>query len=122
VLWYLLHDNAPAHSSGVVSEIFCEMTDPRVIPSTLLSRSDARRLSFISYIKNLMKWARFQVVPPILQIVTREIMALQERASSVFDSLYGRNKRCAKVGVAILSKKTNKTNSVAFSPQANYTD
>jgi hypothetical protein len=29
--WYLLHDNAPAHSSGVVSEFLA-----RVIPSTLL--------------------------------------------------------------------------------------
>jgi hypothetical protein len=33
--WYLLHDNAPAHSSGVL-RIFGETRDPRVIPSTLL--------------------------------------------------------------------------------------
>jgi hypothetical protein len=33
--WYLLHDNALAHSSGFVSE-FGEMRDPRAIISTLL--------------------------------------------------------------------------------------
>jgi hypothetical protein len=33
--WYILHDNAPAHSSGC-HLVFGETRDPRVIPSILL--------------------------------------------------------------------------------------
>jgi hypothetical protein len=34
--WYLLHDNALAHSSGFVSRVFGEKMDSRVIPFILL--------------------------------------------------------------------------------------
>jgi hypothetical protein len=34
--WYLLHENAPAHSSVFSSRVLGETRDPRVIPSTLL--------------------------------------------------------------------------------------
>jgi hypothetical protein len=34
---YILHDNAPVHSSGAVSHSFGEITDPSVIPSNLLT-------------------------------------------------------------------------------------
>jgi hypothetical protein len=34
--WYLLHDNAQAHSSRRFLRVLGETRDPRVIPSTLL--------------------------------------------------------------------------------------
>jgi hypothetical protein len=92
--WYHLHDNAPAHSSGFVSEFLAKRGIPcyPLQPTPLIYH----RLILFPKLKVAMKGTRFEAVLSIQQIVTRELKAIREEAFyRVFDSLYERYKVCA---------------------------
>jgi hypothetical protein len=77
--WYLLHDNVPAHSSGVVSEFLAK----RGIP--VLSHPP---IFLFPKLKITMNGPRFEAVTSIQQTVTRELKAILEEAlSRSLDSL-----------------------------------
>jgi hypothetical protein len=100
--WYLLRDNAPTHSLGVVSEFLAKRWVPVLSHppySVILSL-----LSFLfSKLKIATKGTRFEAVSSIQQTVTRELKAIREEAvSRSFDSLYERCNRCAESGGAYI--------------------
>jgi hypothetical protein len=62
--WYLLHDNAQAHSSGVVSE-FLAKPGIRLLPHPSYSPDLAPAPFFFSKLKIAIKGTRFEVVSSI---------------------------------------------------------
>jgi transposase len=97
--WYLLHDNAPAHSSGVVSECLTKRGIPVLSHPTY--RLDLAPTDFLfPKLKIAMKGTRFETVSSIKQIVTWELKAIWEEAFSwTFNSLYERCKRYVEASV-----------------------
>jgi hypothetical protein len=92
--WYLLHDNAPAHSSGIISEFLAK----RGI--SVLSSLIYRRLTFLfPKLEIAMKGTRFEAASSSQQTVTRQLKAIrEEEISRPFNSLYDRCKRCVEAG------------------------
>jgi hypothetical protein len=71
--WYLLYDNAPAHSSGVVSEFMAKRGIPVLShPHYSLDLAPAGHFLF-NKLKIAMKGTRFEAVSSIHQTVTREL-------------------------------------------------
>jgi hypothetical protein len=83
-----VHDHAPAHSSGVVSEfsvLFHPPYSPDLAPANFL---------LFPKLKIATKLTRFEAVSSIQQTVTKELKAIWEEACSrSFDSFYERYKR-----------------------------
>jgi histone-lysine N-methyltransferase SETMAR len=94
----LLHDNAPAHSSGVVSKFLAKrgISVLSIHPTALIYR----RLTFlVPKLKIAMKGIRFEAISSIKQIVTRKLKAIREEAfSREFDALYERCKQYSEAG------------------------
>jgi hypothetical protein len=97
--WYLLHDNASAHSSGIISEFLAKRGIP-VLSHPPYSSDLALPVSFLfSELKIAIKATRFMVVSSIQPTLTREVKGIREEAfSGAFDSLYERCKRCEETG------------------------
>jgi transposase len=86
--WYLLHDNAPAHSSGAVSEFLTNRGIP--VSSHPPYSPDLAPADFVlfSKLKIATKGTRFEAVSSIQRTVTRELKAIWEEAfSRALDSL-----------------------------------
>jgi hypothetical protein len=96
---FLLHDNALAHSSSVVSEFLAKqgipvLSHPPYSPDLVLDD-----FFLFPKLKIGMKGTRFEAVSSIQQTVTRELKAIREEAFSwAFDLLYERCKRCTEAG------------------------
>jgi transposase len=96
--WYLLHNNAPAHSSDVVYEFLVKRGIPFFHPSYSPDLSRADVFSFPK-LKIAMKGTRFEAVSSIQHTVTRQLKAIRVQAFSwAFDTLYERCKRCVGAG------------------------
>jgi transposase len=97
--WFLLHDNAPAHSSSVVSEFLAKRGIPMLSHPHYSPHLAPADYFLFSKLKIAMKGTRFEAVSSIQQTVTRELKAIREAAFSwAFDSLYERCKRCTEAG------------------------
>jgi hypothetical protein len=97
--WYLLHNNALVHSTGVVSKFLAKRGIPTLShpPYSL----DLALADFFLYpkLKIVMKGIIFYAVSSIQQTVTRELKAIQKEAFyRAFHSLHERCKCCAEVG------------------------
>jgi hypothetical protein len=97
--WYLLHNNALAHSSGIVSEFLAKrgisvLSHPSCSHDLVLAD-----IFLFSKLKIAMKGTRFKAVSSLQQTMTRELKAIREEAfSREFDSLYERSKHCVESG------------------------
>jgi hypothetical protein len=90
--WYLLHDNAPAHSSGTDSEFSAKGGIP-VLSHQPYSPDLATDDFFLPKLNIAIKGTRFKAVSSIQHTVKRELKAIREEAfSRAFDSLYERCK------------------------------
>jgi hypothetical protein len=96
---YFLHDNALAHSSGVVSEFLAKEGIPVLSHPPSSPDLDLADLFSFAKLKIVMKGTRFKAVSLIQQTVTRELKAIQgEVFSRAFSSLYEQSKHCAESG------------------------
>jgi hypothetical protein len=96
--WYLLHDIAPVHSSGVVSEFLAKQGSP-VLSYTPYSPNLAPADFLFPKLEIAMKGMRFEAVSLIHWTVARELKAVWEEAfSRAFSSLYEQYKCCAIAG------------------------
>jgi transposase len=97
--WYLLHDKAPAHSSGVVSEFLAKREIPVLAHPPYSPNLAPADVFLLCKLKIAVKRARFEAVSSIQQTVMRELKAIREEAfSRAFDSMYERCKCCAEAG------------------------
>jgi hypothetical protein len=97
--WYLLHDNAPVHSSGIVSEFLVKQGIPVLSHPTYSLDIAPANFFLFPKLKIVMNGTRFGAVSSIQQTVIRELKAIQEEAfSRAYDSLYERCKRCGEDG------------------------
>jgi hypothetical protein len=97
--WYLLHDNAPAHSSGFLCDFLAKRGIPVLSHPSCSPDLASADFFLVSKIKIAMKDTRFEAVPSIQQTVTRELKAIGKEAfSRAFDSLYELCKPCAEAG------------------------
>jgi hypothetical protein len=105
---YLLHDNAPAISSGFVSEFLAKQGIPMSFHppySPDLAPTDI----LFPKLKIAMKGTRFEAVSSVQGTVTRELKAIREEACSrAFDSLYERCNLVRNRAGTILSDGINK--------------
>jgi transposase len=87
--WYLPPDNAPAYSSGFVSEFLAKRRIPVLYHPP--NSHDLAPADFYLFpkLKIAMKGTRFEGVPLIQETLTRELKVIWEEAlSRAFDSLY----------------------------------
>lgn len=93
--WFLLHDNAPAHSSAVVAQLLAKR-QVAVLPHPPYSPDMAPADYFLfPKIKTKLKGKRFADVETIKSDVTKELKAIrQEEFSRSFRSLYERCQAC----------------------------
>jgi hypothetical protein len=107
--WYLLHDNASAHFSGIFFEFLVKQGIPVLSHPPCSPNLVSADLFLFSELKNVMEGMRFKAVSSIQQTVTRELKAIREEAfSRAFDSLYEQCKRYAESAGTILSDGINK--------------